>query len=178
MEKLNVSRRQDRLVMAGDIRALVKGPHWTYEDEELPDTRELWVKLKGPRGLSITIDLDGDQRQQRQGCFVLSWHGVREPHKLAPGFAPSVNPFHWHKATDVCDSFQELLQVLRIRMAAAVDGSAFQLAWYVDCGSCGSYHPDGFAGDCRDDANRFTCEALDKLHGGRRGWDFKLDKAS
>jgi hypothetical protein len=25
-----------------------------------------------------------------------------------------------------------------------------------ECGSCGSYHPWDFKGDCRDDANRFA----------------------
>ena len=26
----------------------------------------------------------------------------------------------------------------------------------VECGSCGSYHPHWFKGDCRDDAHRFA----------------------
>ena len=26
------------------------------------------------------------------------------------------------------------------------------------CGSCGQYHPKGFDGDCRDDANRFPTD--------------------
>lgn len=121
---LSVSRLNDRRTMAGDIRALVRAP-WTYTDEEM-GPREIWVTLKGPRGLSLTIDLDGDSRQQRQGTFVLSWHGVQAPYKLARSFAPSVNECHWHKATDVCEGFDELLRTIRTRMAAAVDGSAFQ----------------------------------------------------
>lgn len=144
MPKLNVSRRQDRLVMAGDIRAIVSRG-WTITDEEKEGTRELWIELKGPRGLSLTIDLDGDSRQQRQGTFVLSWHidglwervgddwrtaemrpGPNADVSLSRSFAPSVNQFHWHKATDVCEGFDDLLRTLKVRMASAVDGTAFQ----------------------------------------------------
>jgi len=28
----------------------------------------------------------------------------------------------------------------------------------VDCGICDQYHPKGFDGDCRDDANRFSVD--------------------
>lgn len=131
--------------MAGDIRALIKSP-WTVEDGESPDGgRSLWLKLKGPRGLSLTIDLDGASRQQRQGTFVLSWHiegiwaregadwqtarmvpGPNADVRLARSFAPMVNECHWHKATDVCEGFDDVLRVLRVRMASAVDGTAFQ----------------------------------------------------
>lgn len=27
-----------------------------------------------------------------------------------------------------------------------------------ECGSCGQFHPKGFSGDCRDDANRFPVD--------------------
>lgn len=36
---------------------------------------------------------------------------------------------------------------------------------YYDCEICGGIHPWEFNGDCRDDANRFTAEALDTKHG-------------
>ena len=28
----------------------------------------------------------------------------------------------------------------------------------VSCGGCGQFHPKGFTGDCRDDANRYPVE--------------------
>lgn len=125
-DKLNVSRAADREQMAMAILELMKlETGWTAA-VELMGNREVWVSLKGPRGLSLTIDLDGDSRQQRQGTFVLSWHGVRKPHKLARSFAPSVNEYHWHKATDICEGFDDVLATLQTRMASAVDGSAFQ----------------------------------------------------
>jgi hypothetical protein len=40
---------------------------------------------------------------------------------------------------------------------------------FADCGSCGSYHPVDFYGDCRDDSNRFTCDYLDEKY-GEAGW--------
>lgn len=36
---------------------------------------------------------------------------------------------------------------------------------YYECGICDHVHPWDFDGDCRDDANRFTAEALDAKHG-------------
>lgn len=123
---LNVSRRQDRLVMAGDIRAIVKAP-WTIEDEELEGTRELWVKLKGPRGLQITIDLDGDSKQQREGVFVLAWHIAADSDaRLNPSMMVGCNPYHFRKLTEVAYSFEALLRRLQVVMTLAANGSAFQ----------------------------------------------------
>lgn len=44
------------------------------------------------------------------------------------------------------------------------------LPGYFDCGGCGHYHRKGWAGDCRDDAERFTAQALDDKH-GPEGWE-------
>lgn len=41
--------------------------------------------------------------------------------------------------------------------------------YYYDCGICGCLHPAQFAGDCRDDANRFASDELDEKHGAY-GW--------
>lgn len=38
---------------------------------------------------------------------------------------------------------------------------------YYLCGGCCHYHPKGWTGDCRDDANRFTQDDLDEKHGAR-----------
>lgn len=40
---------------------------------------------------------------------------------------------------------------------------------FYDCGCCGHYHPINWDGDCRDDANRFTADALDEKYGSE-GW--------
>lgn len=38
-------------------------------------------------------------------------------------------------------------------------------AQFYYCGGCGHWHPPEFMGDCRDDANRFTTEELEKRYG-------------
>ncbi len=45
-------------------------------------------------------------------------------------------------------------------MKSAIDSSV-----YYECGICEHYHPWGWDGDCRDDANRLTREQLDDRHG-------------
>lgn len=34
---------------------------------------------------------------------------------------------------------------------------------YIECDMCGHYHPLGFAGDCRDNANRLTQDQFYEL---------------
>ena len=42
----------------------------------------------------------------------------------------------------------------------------------VECGGCGCFHPKGFAGDCRDDDNRFpTDNPADKYEAQLQEWD-------
>jgi len=129
VKQLNVARAADRETMARQVEALVaKYRAWTCERDDVIDGtegRELWLNLSGPHGLKLTLDLDGDSHQQRQGTFVLSWHGVDADVRLAPTFAPSVNTFHWHKATDVCEGWADVLAVLARRLQSACDGSAF-----------------------------------------------------
>ncbi len=36
---------------------------------------------------------------------------------------------------------------------------------YYTCGICDHYHLTGFAGDCRDDSERFTADQLEAMHG-------------
>lgn len=36
---------------------------------------------------------------------------------------------------------------------------------YYECGICDHCHPWDWNGDCRDDANRLTCDHLDDKHG-------------
>lgn len=34
---------------------------------------------------------------------------------------------------------------------------------YYECGCCGHYHREDFVGDCRNDAERFTLDDLERL---------------
>lgn len=43
---------------------------------------------------------------------------------------------------------------------------------YYDCEICGHYHPWEWNGDCRDNANRFTCNEIDAKH-RREGYEIR-----
>jgi hypothetical protein len=45
---------------------------------------------------------------------------------------------------------------------------------YAACGCCGHYHRVTYWGDCRNDAERFTADALDRKH-GENGWTEQED---
>lgn len=126
LSKLNVAREKDRKIMASIVVGLIQPPWVWVRSDRLWSPREVAIDLAGPRGLKVRVEFNGDSKQDREGTFLLHWHGVQEPYKLARSFAPSVNECHWHKATDVCDGLEDLLETLKQRMASAVDGSAFQ----------------------------------------------------
>ena len=48
---------------------------------------------------------------------------------------------------------------------------AFDGETYTECGCCGEWHPTHFAGDCRDDGNRYTTDELEDHYGQDRFWD-------
>lgn len=129
------TRRVDRMVMLNIVAALVvECGARVIEREDEPGcflgTRACLVTLETENGLRLTVDFDGASTQPN--IHVLSWY-IATDHKwdavkLAPGFAPSVNPYHWHKATDICEGFESLCATLRKRLASARDGTAFQCA--------------------------------------------------
>lgn len=122
---LTERRAADRAKMAEQVIALVRRHGFAaYVDEEMTLDRELWVRIKTARGLSLTLDFDGASTQP--DTYVLSWHGVEDPHKLSSGFAPSVNQYHWHKATDICEGFESLMDTLDRRLTSIASGEAFQ----------------------------------------------------
>lgn len=126
MAKLTERRAKDRLEMARQVMALVRSHEFSCDMDDGMGPREVWVNIQTIHGLSLTVDFDGDSYQP--DTHVLSWHGVNDPHKLSPSFAPSVNSCHWHKATDVCDGFESLLSTLDTRLKSIRDGRAFQCA--------------------------------------------------
>jgi hypothetical protein len=124
--QLSVARAKDRAAMLDLLvqLAMQHGPYWVCTSRQVG--RRIVVTFHGPRGLTMSVNLDGDSPQARRGVFVLSWHGVKEPYRLRQSFAHDVNPYHNHKATDVCGSFDGVLRILPARLQSAIDGSAFQ----------------------------------------------------
>jgi hypothetical protein len=138
--KLNVARAKDRVIMAQQVAELAaKFPcvHATIVPEDPENSfrlRERRVELRFPHGLALDVEFDGDCKQQREGCWVLSWHTTRERTpgmRLNPAaFSPvpySVNPHHGLKATDVVDDFLALLDTLELRFERIQNGMAYLL---------------------------------------------------
>lgn len=49
--------------------------------------------------------------------------------------------------------------------------------YFYRCGCCESYHPAQFAGDCRDDNNRFDADELDSRYGWNRWTEIEMSDA-
>lgn len=130
--QLSVTRADDREQMAQRIEAIVRLSSATVERDELMTRgRELWLHIHAPRGLGVTIDLDGDSQQQREGVFVLSWHmGMRGESRLSDAFGlavgGTVNPHHRQKATGVTYSFDATCEVIAKALALADSAEAFE----------------------------------------------------
>jgi hypothetical protein len=45
--------------------------------------------------------------------------------------------------------------------------------YYQECDWCGHYHPAGWDGDCKDDAERYSEEQLNEMH-GENGWQLQI----
>lgn len=122
--RLTERRAADRAKMAEQVMALVRRRGFTCDMDDGLGPRELWVNIQTIHGLALTVDFDGASTQP--DTYVLSWHGVEDPHKLSPSFAGSVNQYHWHKATDVCEGFESLMATLDRRLTSIASGEAFQ----------------------------------------------------
>jgi hypothetical protein len=129
---LNVSRAKNRESMAKLITELATQHKWSCErDAIMSKDREIWLYLSGPRGLSLTFTLEGDNRQQRENVFVLAWHirGRNESAKLSDHFGlcagGSVNPYHRQKCTGVSYSWDATIANLIACLIAANSGEAF-----------------------------------------------------
>lgn len=127
VRKLTESRKKDRAEMAQLVIEMARncGAHAELDPDFANHPHELWVRMEAPGGLLLTLDFDG--RSPQPDTHVLSWHmHWASPYKLAPAFWTNVNTVHYHKATDVCDGIDDLLETLQHRLLSAVDGRAYQ----------------------------------------------------
>lgn len=131
---MKVTRAIDRNAMATRLEHIVRQHRATVErDPVMTREREIWLRIEAQRGLAVTIDLDGDSKQQRAGVFVLAWHiGTRHNTRLAAAFGRAaggaVNPFHRSKCTGIAMGFEELCTQLDECLALADDGRAFEVS--------------------------------------------------
>lgn len=125
---LSVRRKKDREVMAADIAALAAELGVACERAE-PDSREILLRLSGPRGISVTLSLYG--RDPHPNVHVVPWYLSHiSDSRFADNFESStlhvqVNPIHRRKATAVVYGFVGLLAELRRGFTLAKTGDAF-----------------------------------------------------
>lgn len=132
-KELSVSRTKDREAMALRLERIVKQTRATIcRDTEFASAREIKLRISAPRGLAVTIDLDGDSRQQREGVFVMAWgifEGQDRSARLSDEFGRAaggpVNASHRSKCTAVSYSFESLCMNVEHALSLADDESAF-----------------------------------------------------
>lgn len=93
--------------------------------------------------------------------FILEADAVFEAQNLSDAF--TILAFHFHA---LARGHKSLLRPL---LHGELKVEELRSAYY-NCWSCGLWHPDGWDGDCRDDANRFSAWDLDNKH-GMNEWD-------
>src|SRR5690625_4291918 len=119
---LSVRRKKDREEMASEIIRLATELGVACEREDI-GSREIVLHLTGPRGLRVTVDLDGTSSQPN--LHVVAWCiDFRSNAHFADSFG-DVNPVHRRKATAVVYSFVGLLAELRRGFTLAKTGDAF-----------------------------------------------------
>lgn len=124
-----VANKKFRHALASRLEAL--GAQFgiqTERENEQPENpfrqRSVTVTFHMPHGLTLSVELNGNSRQQRGGTHVLSWHGVEDGWRLNGLAFGSVNQFHGCKATDVCDTLS-ILDILESRFARIMAGDVF-----------------------------------------------------
>jgi hypothetical protein len=126
--ELTERKKADRLAMAAALEKLILAHGATFERlEPAPlSPRAIWLQVRAPRGLCVTVDLDGDSCQP--DVHVLSWHIAQDSDaRLSDRLAlmGSINTHHWSKATMIAEGFESLCRALEFGLEAARDGSAF-----------------------------------------------------
>lgn len=127
---LNVARKADREIMAQRLNKLVLDAGFATwpEDPALLGPREFMLHIAAD-DLRLSVDFDGDSRQQREGVWVLAWHiASNSDAKMTEAFASAagadVNPFHRRKCTSVAYGFEALLAQVAAVLELVREGKA------------------------------------------------------
>lgn len=124
-EALTVRRKADREKIAAALAAIAVEYGFTASPSATDRGRQLTVCFTTLRGLKANIWLNGESTQL--DVHIVNWYtATNSEAKIAAGFADSVNPYHWGKATDVCHGWRELAACVRDAFDSIKDGSAFQ----------------------------------------------------
>lgn len=127
---LNVARKADREVMAQKFNEVVlhAGGGICRIDPMLEGPREIAFSIRAG-DVCLQVEFDGDDRQQREGTWVLAWHvdhnsDARMTEAFEAAAGAEVNPFHRRKCTAVAWSFEQLCEQVRAVVRLAVEGKA------------------------------------------------------
>lgn len=122
------TRKEDREIMLRAMQRLCEKFGVPYEIDRafLGSARAVAIGIRGPTGLALTVDFDGNSCQP--DVFVLSWHMMTDSRFdntiIRSDFAQSHNEYHKRKATDVFRGFESLIRVMSIRLQRIADGTA------------------------------------------------------
>jgi hypothetical protein len=128
IKDLSVTRRADRVAMAGQMELLLARCGAAFERRAggvYPGPTCIRFNIEAARGLCVGVSFDGASCQPN--TYVLSWYmksGSTDELNEAT-FGGSVNRFHRQKATYVAQGFADLCRQLEHGLALATEGTAF-----------------------------------------------------
>lgn len=124
---LSETRKKDRQTIAELVCALLtelKVEHsWTREGFDECYKKAQVIKIDGPRGLRLQIELDGESCQPN--VHVLPWHFSSKSNTCFANKFGAINQHHYRKATLVAYGTDGLLHHLREQLTMALDGTGF-----------------------------------------------------
>lgn len=125
---LSSRKKVDRVIMADLVRDVVMCAGGEIDEViEAPEDRYILINVKAPGGLNVGVELDGFSALGDHQ-MLLSWHmDSSSPCLLKQdSLGGRVNPVHHHKATQVCDTFYDMLNALKSGIEGAVNGDIYQ----------------------------------------------------
>lgn len=122
-QQLTERREGDRKKMAACLVTEITAAGATAIAEPCSYKRKrLDVEINAPGGACITVDFDGDSSQPN--VYVVTWNTRYQGVFFNPDI-DDVNPYHFGKATRVCEGFASLVKTLKRDVARFVDGSGY-----------------------------------------------------
>lgn len=124
---LSETRKGDRAKIAKLVSSLLsemKVDHdWIREGFDECYKKAHVIRIQGPKGLRLRVELDGDSCQPN--VHVLAWNFDTNSDTCFADKFGAINQCHYRKATLVAYGTDGLLHHLREHLTWALDGSAF-----------------------------------------------------
>ncbi len=137
---VSVTRVADRKAMVDIVRDILTGVVGGVVESREPTGRCRALDFWCPKGLSVTIKFDGDNKQNREGLFLLAWHTqsrlldgchikclARYSEAFGVAMRAPINQYHFGKCTAVAHDFDDLCARLRRAVWMINDGTAYRI---------------------------------------------------